>query len=126
MAKKFKDLNDQDTLWYIDPLTEKIDGLKIKYISGVPIEEAKKLEAAKHYISIHVYRNDAIVQATDLEAIPTVCYYVDGRKEVQICIVNVQIGGHLVPMPVPYSTNKKVLEDFMGASASTKTRKYNG
>lgn len=126
MKKKFKDLNDQDTLWYLDPLTLKIDGLKIKYIQGIAPEEVRKREGGKYYVSIEVFRNDSVVQSTELDAIPTVTYYLDGRLEMQICLVNVQVGASYVPMPVPYASNKKVLEDFIGAEAQTKQRKYNG
>lgn len=125
MAKKFKDLNEEDSIWFINPLTQKIDALKIKEITGIPIELTTHIIGAKHYVRIVVFRNDAVLQSPDLDKIPTTEYYFDGRVELQLAMVKVMIGADKVDMPVPYASNKKVLEDFMGNNAATTQRIVN-
>lgn len=124
--KKFGQLNDEDTLYYIDPLTGNINGLKIKYIAGVPAEEAVHNIGSRYYVKITCYRNDVLLHSPDLTKIPTIDFLLDGRLDFQMAIGQVQVGPAKVPMPIPYSSDKKLLEDFIGSSAKTDTRKFNG
>lgn len=127
MAKKFKDLKEGDSLWYINPITQEIDALLIKEVKGVPIEETAKHEAAKFYVSIEAYRNDLIVQSAELDKISTIKYYLDGRLDTQFALVGVKVGvNETVPLPVPYATEKKILQDYVNGSLEVTKRKYNG
>lgn len=126
MAKKFKDLKEEDSLWYLNPITQSVDALKIREVKGIPPEEARKHEGLKYYVSIEAYRNDLIVQSMDIDKIHTIKFYLDGRLETQMAVVNVQVGKEYRPMPTLYSTSKDLLVQFTNAEAQVTKRKYNG
>ena len=121
MAKKFKDLDVEGFIYRINPFTTKVEGLKIRDITGVSTLLKGKHpnpEIGKHYVQIVCYMPDAFVHSPDLNNIPTIKFILDGRLEAQMTIqkaLTSDAGSNevKVDLPIPVAAERKTLEEWM-------------
>lgn len=113
--KLFKDLTDKDSLYYLNPIDNKVLGFKIKTITGVPPEVAKVNESARYWVKIVVFQNTLALHSPDIEQIPTITFYFDGRKPAQFAKVTTQFVAEKVFEGVPtiFSPSKEYIEEWM-------------
>jgi hypothetical protein len=113
--KNFKDLNDMDFIYMMNPFTLKVDALKIKEIKGLSDPTYRGVipdpEKKKHWVSIEYYRREEILQVVDLANAHTTTLLLDGNKNFQLTLVKVEGYGD-VKMPIPYCTDRKAMEEW--------------
>lgn len=102
--KKFIELTDKDSIFYINPFTQEVMGLKIKEIKGEP-------EAGPRAVKITVFRNEAILHSPDIESVVTQDYIFPGDEV--LVIATVMIENMPTPIPVPYSSSRNTLQSWM-------------
>lgn len=115
MAKKFKEVNDWDFIYMLNPFTLKIEALKVKSIHGLHDDAyrgaAPSLKQKKGWVHIVYYRSELILQVTDLDKAHTVDLIVDGELPMQLVAIPVE--NQIGLIPVPYSPDKEYLQLWM-------------
>ena len=115
MAKTFKQVNDWDFIYMLNPFTLQIDSLKVKLIKGLSDPTYRNAipstQQNKEWVSIEYYRPEGLLQVTDLEKAHTATIIVDGTET--IMLVALKIEGHHELLPIPYSSDKKALEAWI-------------
>lgn len=111
--KAFKDLTDKDSIYYISPLTQKIEGFKIKTISGIDPAKVLLKPVLKSWVRIEVFLNTPIFQSPNIEDIPTQVFYFHGELNAQLANTPTQVGpGDNRILPVLFTPNRKFLEEW--------------
>lgn len=112
--KKFNELRETDSIYFVSPIDGEVHGFKIKTISGVDPEKAKSNESLKYWVRVEVFHNAAVVHSPDIEKIPTITFYFDGRLTNQLAIVGTQLGpDDRYMMPTLFSPSKTLLDQWI-------------
>lgn len=89
IKKTFAQLTDKDSIYYVSPVTQEIEGFKVKEIKGATAEQIKQSPNLRYAVVIEVFHNVLAFQSADIEKIPTKRFLFDGRKRAQMAIVKV-------------------------------------
>lgn len=118
MALKFKDLRGEEFIYRVNPFTGIVEGIRVQQVIGVYGEliRGKHPTAAmyKHWVRITCYMRERLVHAIEIEKTPTFDLILDGQAELQLGMTRIE--GHEILFPIPYSPNKKLLEEYVKSS----------
>lgn len=112
-AKKFGQLNDTDSIYYISPVTQQVEGFKIKEIVGASPEQIRLAPSLKTWVKIEVYHNVFALQSPDIEKIPTVTFLFNGTEHAQMAVVKVAFSENNQPqLPVLFFADIRLAETW--------------
>lgn len=127
MHKLFKELKDEEFIYYINPFiavremktplellllptlggqAQLIQPVKIKHIKGIPDEPAYS-----KWVEIEYYRPESILHSPDLNAIPTVKLRFNGERNFAFTLLMLE--GKELQFPVPYCTSRDYLIEYV-------------
>lgn len=117
IKKKFGDLTDKDSIYYVSPINQDIEGYKIKTIQGFSNEEIAKAPTLKYYVKVVVFHNVLALQSPEIEKIPTLTFVLDGRKYAQVCNVKVAFSeNHKPTLPVPFFADINTVKEWKSST----------
>lgn len=131
--KLFKELNDGDFIYYINPFVQLqnpktpledllkptfdsknqlIQACKVKSVTGIPSTgDIMKDIQYKNWIRITYFRPEPILHSENLEMIPTVILDFNGTRNFAFTLVSLE--DKAVKFPVPYCTDRGYLTQYV-------------